>query len=72
MAQQVNRGVIAAEILASREAIEDVVQNAYQQFLLRPADADGLSFWVSNLQNGMSDEALIASLVASDEFSSGV
>ena len=63
---------MSALILTSPEAQQDLVQADYQQYLHRPADAAGMSFWLSQVQQGMRDEPLAARFLGSDEFFGGM
>jgi hypothetical protein len=45
-----------------------VIKPAYLSLLGRPADAPSLALAIQKMQNGLSDQALQASFVASDEF----
>lgn len=46
----------------------NIVKPAYVQFLGRPGDAAGINFWVTQLQNGKTDEEVQAGFIASPEF----
>jgi uncharacterized delta-60 repeat protein len=67
-----DRATVAAQLLASPEAEQDLVAADYLQYLHRQADPTGLSGWLSHLQQGMSDQALAANLLGSDEFFNGM
>lgn len=60
--------LLAYSVVTSVEADIGVVQMLYQVFLNRPADQAGLTAWVAALQAGVRDEAVIASIMSSDEF----
>jgi hypothetical protein len=45
-----------------------LIQSVYQQFLGRAADAGGLAFWIERMRNGVTDQQLEASLIASPEY----
>jgi phosphatidylinositol-3-phosphatase len=45
-----------------------VIKPDYLSLLGRPADADGLQFWTTQMQNGLTDQQLEAGFIASDEF----
>jgi hypothetical protein len=62
------RTAVAAWLVNSVEAQVILVQGFYQQFLRRPADAQGLTLFVIQLQQGGHDEDVIAALVNSDEY----
>jgi hypothetical protein len=68
----VSRSLVAAEVLGSLEAEQDLVNAFYQKFLHRPADTLGLNTFVGALQGHARDEDVIAGLVASDEYFSRV
>jgi uncharacterized protein (TIGR03118 family) len=59
---------VAAEIFASTEFRQDVVQGFYQHFLHRAADAGGLSFFVGALQQGQQEKDVAAAILGSAEF----
>jgi hypothetical protein len=69
LSQGVSRAEIAAGSLGSPEGAKVFGQNAYQQFLQRPADSAGLAAVVGYLGTGKADDSLItAILVGSNEF----
>src|SRR5262249_28788017 len=59
---------VAAEIFASTEFSQDLVQSFYQRFLHRAADPLGLGFFVGALQQGQQGKDVAAAILASDEF----
>jgi hypothetical protein len=59
---------VAALIFAGGEYRTHVVQDLYGQFLHRVADPRGVGIYVAQLQAGVHDEAVIASLVSSGEY----
>jgi hypothetical protein len=63
-----NRAQAAAAFLYTDEVKTDIVQAYYQLFLRRNGEADGVRFWVGQLQHGVTDEALISLLVSSPEY----
>ncbi|MGH7136653.1 MAG: DUF4214 domain-containing protein, partial [Pirellulales bacterium] len=63
-----SRTAIAQEIASSREADALVVIGDYQHFLGRSPSAAEVNYWVEQLLSGLSNEDMIASFVASDEF----
>jgi hypothetical protein len=67
-----DRATVAAQLLASPEAEQDLVAAAYLQYLHRQADPAGLTGWLTHLQQGMSDQTLTANLLGSDEFFNGM
>jgi photosystem II stability/assembly factor-like uncharacterized protein len=67
--QGVSIGQIAYTFVHSPEYFAtNVIQPAYLRLLGRPADAEGIAFWTAKMQNGLTDQALEAGFVASDEF----
>ena len=61
--------VTAAEaFLYTDEFKADIVNGYYQAFLGRNSDDAGLRYWVTQLQHGVTDEALISLLVSSPEY----
>jgi hypothetical protein len=69
---QEDRATLAAQLLASPEAEQDLVAAAYLQYLHRPADPAGLAAWLTHLQQGMPDQTLTANLLGSNEFFNGM
>jgi hypothetical protein len=61
-------GQIAAVLFGSPEYQSALTRGFYERFLSRKADSDGLNYWMTQLQQGMRYEALVAGFVASDEF----
>ena len=59
---------VALQLLGTNEYRTRLVQQDYQTYLGRPADANGLSFLVNALANGATDEFVIATLVSSAEY----
>jgi hypothetical protein len=45
-----------------------IIKSAYQQYLGRTGDSGGLVFWIQQMINGVTDEQLEASLIASAEY----
>ena len=52
----------------SIDATAFTVQDLYRQLLHRPADASGLSIYTNALQQGVTNEQLLAILAGSDEY----
>jgi hypothetical protein len=63
-----DRATVAAQLLASPEAEQDLIETGYLQYLHRPPDPAGLAGWLAHLQQGMSDQTLTANLLGSNEF----
>jgi hypothetical protein len=64
----VSRVSIALVITHSPEYLTDEINQAYQQFLGRAPDSEGLAFWLAELEGGLSYELLQAQLIGSPEF----
>ncbi|WP_034661285.1 DUF4214 domain-containing protein [Cellulomonas sp. KRMCY2] len=63
-----SRSQVAMGFLLSTEHLTDVVATYYWQLLGRDIDAAGKSSWVTILGAGGRDEAVIGSIIASDEY----
>jgi hypothetical protein len=61
-------GVIAYELITSREYCQDVVTLDYADLLHRNPDAGGLNDFTNYLLNGVRDEVIIAFLASSQEY----
>jgi hypothetical protein len=59
---------IASTLTHSTEAYGRFVTNAYETYLGRAPDANGLASWVGGMQHGLSDERLEAFFIGSDEY----
>lgn len=59
---------VAADIFASSEYLDDLVNSLYIELLDRPADSGGLGYFVGQLQQGSSDSQVIAELASSGEY----
>jgi hypothetical protein len=68
LAGGVAQGAVAALVMASTEAVQDLVAGYYAEYLNRPADAGGLAVWVGQRQQGTRDEAIQAGFLGSGEF----
>jgi hypothetical protein len=64
----VGRTEIVREVEASPEATQRVVATIYQDTLGRAPDAGGLTYWAGRLQQGMSESAVLAGVLGSNEF----
>ena len=63
-----NLGPVAFFLAHSQEAYQYFVRQAYRQFLNRQPDAEGIAYWVLQMQQGLTDEHLEAGFAASPEF----
>ncbi len=64
-----SREYVASQILGLSEYDTDLVKSYYLQFLRRPADLTGLSFFSTDLNMGtLTDEEVIAQLIGMDEY----
>jgi hypothetical protein len=59
---------VADALTHSAEYYSSIIENAYQHFLGRAADAAGLANWVTAMQNGLTDEQLEAGFIGSPEY----
>ena len=59
---------VANGLTHSAEYYTNVVTAAYQQYLGRLPDANGLAYWVNQMQQGLSDERLEAGFIGSPEY----
>jgi hypothetical protein len=62
------RSAVSSALLASRERRAAVVDDYYRQYLGRPADAGGLSFWLNVWQTHNGPDVVRAGLIGSGEF----
>jgi hypothetical protein len=63
-----NLGTVANQITHSAQQYALFVLNAYQQYLGRTPDQAGLNGWVTQMQNGLTDEHLEAKFIGSTEY----
>jgi hypothetical protein len=68
LAEGMDRGTVADQVLTSPEAEQRLVDGYYQQILERPADKTGQSTCVADLAQGQRDETVQSDLLASDEY----
>jgi hypothetical protein len=59
---------VAKALTTSAEYYTNVITAAYQRYLGRAPDAAGLASWVSQMQQGLSDEHLEAGFIGSAEY----
>jgi hypothetical protein len=59
---------VANAIIHTPEGLARLVDSFYLKYLNRTAESAGESFWVNALQNGMTEEQVIAQFVASGEY----
>lgn len=62
------RSQIAQELTHTAEYFSTIIKPAYLEFLGRAADDAGLNFWITQMQNGLTDEHLEAGFIGSPEF----
>jgi hypothetical protein len=63
-----SRSSIALALVSSTEGLGDRVQNLYQRYLHRAADAGGAAYWASVIQGGGNDDQVVAALLVSNEY----
>ena len=61
-------GTVAAQFAGSAEAASQLVQGYYQKYLGRTASAAELSYWVTVLQHGTTDQQVLTGFVSSGEY----
>jgi hypothetical protein len=61
-------GEMANSLTHSAEYYARFIRGIYEKYLQREPDADGLAYWVSQMQNGLSDEHLEAGFIGSAEY----
>ncbi|HWB08322.1 MAG TPA: DUF4214 domain-containing protein [Pirellulales bacterium] len=59
---------LVGAFFGSSEYHENLVQGIYVDFLRRPADVQGLFFWVDELAAGVDEKTVVANIVGSDEY----
>jgi hypothetical protein len=61
--------VVAQGIFESNERLDPIIQQYFQEFLLRPADAQGLAYWRDQVwKRDGGPENVIAGMISSSEF----
>ncbi|NTW39357.1 MAG: DUF4214 domain-containing protein [Cellulomonadaceae bacterium] len=68
LAAGASRGWVATGFLLSTEHLGAVVSDYYDLLLERAPDTAGLSYWVTAIQGGARDEAIVGLLVSSQEY----
>jgi hypothetical protein len=63
-----DRGQVAIGFLLSTEHLTTVVDGYYQALLGRGIDPSGQHTWVTQIQSGVRVEAIVGSIIASDEY----
>jgi len=66
------RTLTASNIMRSLEGMQVEIASIYQATLGRAPDAAGASSWVAALEHGESDLRIIAKIIGSDEYFSGI
>lgn len=64
----VSRGQITQWIANSAENAAQLIKADYQNYLGRPADPDGLAYWLKQLAAGETNEDVIADFTGSTEY----
>lgn len=64
----VDRQTVALVVVRSIEADQVLVKGYYATDLHRPADADGLAYWVALLQQGQLESDINSGILGSDEY----
>ncbi|HEV3082071.1 MAG TPA: DUF4214 domain-containing protein [Gemmataceae bacterium] len=62
------RSTIAAVVFGSQEYLQDLVQSYYLTYLKRPPDSGGLAAFVAVMQQGTTDQQVIADILGSPEY----
>jgi hypothetical protein len=55
-------------LVHSAEYFSTIIEPAYSQFLGRSPDPSGLAYWISRMQQGLTDEQLEAGFIGSPEY----
>lgn len=63
-----NLGTVAESLTHSGDYYSTFVNNIYEQYFTRPADAAGLNYWTTQMALSTSDEQLEANLLSSSEY----
>jgi hypothetical protein len=67
LAQGVSHRQVADQVFASDEFRQNLVDNYYRYFLLRPAEPAGRQAWTDDLRHGVSSDQVLAGIVGSPE-----
>jgi hypothetical protein len=59
---------IATALTSSAEYYANRITTAYQTYLVRGPDTNGLAYWVNRMQQGLTDEQLEAGFIGSPEY----
>jgi hypothetical protein len=59
---------VTTALTTSAEYYTNVIDTAYQRYLGRRPDADGLAYWLGRMQSGLTDEHLEAGFIGSAEY----
>jgi hypothetical protein len=59
---------VAKALTTSAEYYNNVIFSAYQHYLGRDPDADGLAYWLGRMETGLTDEHLEAGFIGSAEY----
>jgi uncharacterized protein (TIGR03118 family) len=68
LANGASTGQVAASILGSQQGLQAIVQGFYGNLLHRAADNAGLTAFTNAMQQGLTDQQVIAAIAGSDEF----
>lgn len=64
----ITRATVAMQVMSKLEYQQVLLQSYYQTYLGRSADASGANYFISQLNAGATEEAIISQFVASQEF----
>ena len=59
---------MAAAIFSSNECRQDLVQGYNQTYLRRQADSSGLAYFLATLNQGATDQSVLAVMLGSQEY----
>jgi hypothetical protein len=68
LANGITRAQVAAQLFASAEYEQNLVNGYYATYLHRTADPGGLAFFSGQLANGTRDEDVLAQMLGSQEY----